>query len=64
MVSVHFFKLSAKKKHANPTIFNKEIKEIHILTVGGVSEFPILSHVLLRCVNIYLNTRGVRWPGG
>ena len=31
------FKLSAKKKtHANPTIINEKIKEIHILTVGGV----------------------------
>ena len=36
MVFVHFFKLSAKKTHANPTIINEKIKEIHILTVGGV----------------------------
>ena len=37
-----FFKLSAKKKpHANPTIINEKIKEIRILTVGGV---PGISH--------------------
>ena len=29
-------------------IINEKIKEIHIITVGGVPGFPILSHVLLR----------------
>ena len=36
------------KPHANPTIIYENIKEIHILAVGGNLEFPILSHVLLR----------------
>ena len=29
----------------------KKIKEMHILTVGGFLEFPILSHMLLRREN-------------
>ena len=36
ITSITFFKLSAKKKHANPTIINENIKEMHFLTVGGV----------------------------
>ena len=38
------------KPHANPTIIYEKIKEIHILAIGGTLEFPILSHVFLRCV--------------
>ena len=38
----------SEKPRANLTIIYKNIKEIHILAVGGTLEFPILSHVLLR----------------
>ena len=31
-----FFNCLQKKTHANPTIINEKIKEIHILAVGGV----------------------------
>ena len=31
-----FLNCLQKKPHANPTIINEKIKEIHILTVGGV----------------------------
>ena len=45
---LYFFLMVCNKPHANPTIINENIKEIHILAVGGNLEFPILSHVLLR----------------
>ena len=45
---LYFFLLLCNKPHANPTIIYENIKEIHILAVGGNLEFPILSHVLLR----------------
>ena len=45
---LYFFLIVCNKPHANPTIINENIKEIHILAVGGTLEFPILSHVLLR----------------
>ena len=32
---VHFLNCQ-QKTHANPTIINEKIKELHILTVGGV----------------------------
>ena len=31
-----FFLNCLQKNHANPTIINEKIKDIHILTVGGV----------------------------
>ena len=43
-----FFLIVCNKPHANLTIIYENIKEIHILAVGGTLEFPILSHVLLR----------------
>ena len=43
-----FFLTVCNKPHANPTIIYENIKEIHILAVGGTLEFPMLSHVLLR----------------
>ena len=43
----YFFLIVCNKPHANPTIFNENVKEIHILAVGGTLEFPILCHVLL-----------------
>ena len=49
---MYFFYSVCFKPHANPTIIYENIKEIHILTVGGNLEFPILSHVLLRRVYI------------
>ena len=46
---LYFFTQSATNiPHANPTIIYENIKEIHILAVGGNLEFPILSHMLLR----------------
>ena len=45
---MYFFYTVCFKPHANPTIIYENIKEIHILAVGGNLEFPILSHVLLR----------------
>ena len=45
---LYFFLIVCNKPHANPTIIYENIKEIHILAVGGILEFPILSHVLLR----------------
>ena len=42
--------------HANPTIIYENIKEIHIVVVGGTLEFPILSHMLLRNDYSYINT--------
>ena len=45
---LYFFLMVCNKPHANPTIIYENIKEIHILAVGGNLEFPILSHVLLR----------------
>ena len=47
---LYFFLMVCNKPHANPTIIYENIKEIHILAVGGNLEFPILSHVLLRRV--------------
>ena len=44
----YFFLVVCNKPHANPTIIYENIKEIHILAVGGILEFPILSHMLLR----------------
>ena len=41
------FLIVCNKPHANPTIIYENIKEIHILAVGGTLDFPILSHVLL-----------------
>ena len=37
-----------QQTNANPTIIYENIKEIHILAIGGNLEFPITSHVLLR----------------
>ena len=48
---LYFFHSVCFKPHANPTIINENIKEIHILTVGGILEFPILNDVLLRNFN-------------
>ena len=48
---LYFFLMVFNKPHANPTIIYENIKEIHILAVGGNLEFPILSHVLLRRVS-------------
>ena len=45
---LYFFLIVCNKPHANPTIIYENIKEIHIIAVGGTLEFPILSHVLLR----------------
>ena len=45
---LYFFLIVCNKPHAYPTIIYRNIKEIHILAVGGTLEFPILSHVLLR----------------
>ena len=45
---LYFFLTVCNKPHANPTIIYENIKEIHILAVGGILEFPILSRVLLR----------------
>ena len=45
---LYFFLMVCNKPHANPTIIYENIKEIHILAVGGNLEFPILSHMLLR----------------
>ena len=55
MVYVFLNCLQKKKNHANPTIINEKIKEIHILTVGGVpgiSNFK--SRASSRC--------GLIWP--
>ena len=49
-----FFKLSAINPMQILPLVMKKIKEIHILTVGGFLEFPILSHMLLRHVTIDL----------
>ena len=48
------FLIVCNKPHANPTIIYENIKEIHVLAVGGTLEFPILSHVLLRRDNCQL----------
>ena len=48
---MYFFYSVCFKPHANPTIINENFKEIHILTVGGILEFPILNDVLLRRVH-------------
>ena len=48
---LYFFLIVWNKPHANPTIIYENIKEIHILAVGGTLDFPILSHVLLRRAN-------------
>ena len=45
---LYFYLIVCIKPHANLTIIYENIKEIHILAVGGTLEFPILSHVLLR----------------
>ena len=45
---LYFFYSVCFKPHANWTVINETIKEIHILVVGGILEFPFLSHVLLR----------------
>ena len=45
---LYFFLIVCNKPHANPTIIYENIKEIHVLAVGGTLEFPILSHMLLR----------------
>ena len=55
-VILYFFLIVCNKPHANPTIVYENIKEIHILAVGGTLEFPILSHVLLRRDYYYINT--------
>ena len=47
---LYFFLIVCNKPHANPTIIYENIKEIHILAVGGTLEFPILSHKFLRRV--------------
>ena len=44
---LYFFYSICFKPHANQTIINENIKEIHILTVGGIQEFPILNDMLL-----------------
>ena len=43
------------KIHANPTIIYGNIKEIHIITVGVILEFPILNHVLLHGCTFFCN---------
>ena len=48
------------KPHANPIIINENIKEIHILTVGGIVEFPIFNDMLLRRANVHSNTNPTR----
>ena len=55
----YLFQIVCNKPHANPTIIHEKIKEIHILTVGGFLEFPILSRVLLRRDEgeLYIKTR-------
>ena len=45
---LYFFYSVCFKPHANPTVINENIKELHILVVGVILEFPILSHMLLR----------------
>ena len=42
------FLIVCNKPHANPAIICENIREIHILAVGGTLEFPIISHMLLR----------------
>ena len=42
---LYFFLMVCNKPLTNPTIIYENIKEIHILAVGGNLEFPILSHV-------------------
>ena len=54
-VILYFFLIVCNKPHANPTIIYENIKEIHILDVGGTLEFPILSHVLLRRDYYYIH---------
>ena len=49
---LYFFLIVCNKPHANPTIIYENIKEMHILAVGGILEFPILIHVLLHHVNV------------
>ena len=44
---LYFFLIVCNKPHSNPSIIYENIKEIHILAVGGTLEFSILSHVLL-----------------
>ena len=53
---LYFFLMVCNKPHANPTIIYENIKEIHILAVGGNLEFPILSHVLLRRVHSFAHS--------
>ena len=55
---LYFFLMVCNKPHANPTIIYENIKEIHILAVGGNLEFPILSHVLLRRVIYVMRCAG------
>ena len=45
---MYFFLIVCNKPRANSTIIYENIKEIHILAIGGTLEFPILSHMLLR----------------
>ena len=51
---LYFFLMVCNKPHPNPTIIYENIKEIHILAVGGNLEFSILSHVLLRRILVDL----------
>ena len=50
---LYFFLIVCNKPHANPTNIYENIKEIHILVVGGTLEFPILSHMLLHRDNLH-----------
>ena len=61
---LYFFLMVCNKPHANPTIIYENIKEIHILAVGGNLEFPILSHVLLRRENYRLGMVSNELQGG
>ena len=49
---LYFLLIVCNKPHANPTIIYETIKEMYILAVRGILEFPILSHVLLRHVYV------------
>ena len=52
---MYFFYSVCFKPHVNLTVINENIKEIHILVVGGgILEFPFLSHMLL-CREINAN---------
>ena len=62
---LYFFLIVCNKPHANPTIIYENVKEKHILAIGGILEFPILSHVLLSRVNMcfinHLYSSGQIW---